>query len=385
MQKHLVLVGGGHAHMTMLVRCRDLVDRGFSVTLVSASPYHYYSGMGPGMLAGIYQPRDIRFHVRKTALDRGADFIEDRVVRVDAGNRLLHLRSGGTVGYDVASFNTGSDVVLPERAQDHENVFPVKPIVSLRAAQRAIIARLQRGAAEIAVIGGGPAALEIAGNAWRLARDQGGHGHITIIPGRELLSGHPQRVRSTARASLLRRGIAVLDGSYGERIERSAVVLTGGQRLPADIILVATGIRPSSLFRDSGLPVGPDNGLLVNRFLQSTASPGIFGGGDAISFEPRPLAKVGVYAVRENMVLYRNILAALAGGALVPFEPQRDFMLIFNMGDDRAIMTRRDLVMDGWLAWKLKDWIDRSFMKKFQVSGERDEAAPEQGAQHGHS
>jgi NADH dehydrogenase FAD-containing subunit len=41
MPKHLVLVGGGHAHMTLLVRANDFTEKGIRVTLVSASPYHY--------------------------------------------------------------------------------------------------------------------------------------------------------------------------------------------------------------------------------------------------------------------------------------------------------------------------------------------------------
>jgi NADH dehydrogenase FAD-containing subunit len=385
MPKHLVLVGGGHAHLTMLVNCRTYLERGFRVTVISASPYHYYSGMGPGLLAGTYRPQDVRFHIRKMVIDRGAAFVEDQVTRVDAQKRLLFLRSGGNVGYDVVSFNTGSDVTLPPGEQDGNSVFPVKPIVSLLAARRAIISRMRQGGIGIAVIGGGPAGVEMAGNAWRLARDQGGGARITVIPGSELLSGYPPRLRSLARQSLLRRGIAVRDGSYAGRIERNAVVLASGERLPADIILVATGIAPSSLFRDSGLPVGPEGGLLVNRFLQSTAHPEIFGGGDAISFEPRPLAKVGVYAVRQNMILERNVLAALGGGAPAPFEPQRKFMLIFNMGDDRGLLTRNGFVLDGRLAWKLKDRIDRSFMRKFQVSGERDETFDDKEGQHGHS
>jgi NADH dehydrogenase FAD-containing subunit len=206
-----------------------------------------------------------------------------------------------------------------------------------------------------------------------------------MVPGKELLAGFPKRLQAIARGSLLRRNIAVRDGFFVERIEKNSVILTGGEVLQADIILVASGIRPSLLFRDSGLPVGSDNGLLVNRFLQSTAYPEIFGGGDAICFEPRPLAKVGVYAVRQNLVLYQNILAALTGGELIPFEPQQDYMLIFNMGDNNAIMTKRNIAWHGFLSWKLKDRIDRSFMTKFQVSGERDEAIPTEEADHGHS
>ena len=383
MPKQLVLVGGGHAHLTMLARCRDYVDRGFRVTLISASSYHYYSGMGPGLLAGVYRPQDVRFHVGKMVADRGAQFIEDRLMRVDAVRRLLHLRSGRTVAYDVVSFNIGSDVALPPVSNGCDRVFPVKPIVSLLAARRAIIKLLGEGRPEIVVIGGGPAGLEIAGNVWRLVRDQAGQAHITVIPGRELLSGYTRRVQDLARRSLLRRGIAVRDGRYAGRIEKEEIVLDNGEAQKADIVLVATGIRPSPLFRDSGLPVGPDGGLLVNRFLQSTTHPELFGGGDAICFGPLSLPKVGVYAVRQNMILYRNTLASLEGTGLVPFEPQRDFLLIFNLGDGRAIMTKRGLACEGRLAWRLKDRIDRSFMKKFQVSGER--SAPDEEEPHGHS
>ena len=373
MPKHLVLVGGGHAHLTLLVRARDFADRGVRVTLVSASPYHYYSGMGPGLLAGTYQPQDIRFHVKKTVIDRGADFIEDRVVRVDGKARQLHLVSGRVLGYDVASFNTGSDVAIPPQEQGISSVFPVKPIASLLAAQRAIIEHIRNGQTDITVIGGGPAGLEIAGNAWRLAQDRGGHAHITLVPGKELLKGFPKRLQTLARRSLQRRGIMVRDGFYAERINKDHVILSKAEALPSDIVLVATGVRPATLFKDSGLAVGPDSGILVNRILQSTTYPEIFGGGDAICFEPRPLAKVGVYAVRENSILYLNLLASLTNGKLVPFEPQQNYLLIFNMGDDTAIMTKKGFVWHGWLPWKLKDRIDRSFMKKYQVSGERDE------------
>jgi NADH dehydrogenase FAD-containing subunit len=214
----------------------------------------------------------------------------------------------------------------------------------------------------------------MTGNVWRLVNDNQGHAHITLIPGNRMFESYPDRLHDMARASFLRRGISVREGAYAATIGRNEVVLSDGQRIPADVVLVATGIRPSNIFRDSGLPIGPDGGLLVDRYLRSTAWPEIFGGGDCISFEPRPLAKVGVYAVRQNMILHHNILAALNSGTMTPFEPQKDFLLIFNMGDGRAILIKKNFVWDGRSAWWLKDRIDRAFMRKFQVSGERDEA-----------
>jgi len=57
MGKHLVLVGGGHAHLTVLLNLAMYVERGHSVTLIGPSPYHYYSGMGLGCSPGSIFPR----------------------------------------------------------------------------------------------------------------------------------------------------------------------------------------------------------------------------------------------------------------------------------------------------------------------------------------
>jgi NADH dehydrogenase FAD-containing subunit len=97
------------------------------------------------------------------------------------------------------------------------------------------------------------------------------------------------------------------------------------------------------------------------------------GGGDCISLQGHNLAKVGVYAVRENPILYHNLRVALEGGTMKSFIPQKAFLLIFNMGDGKGIYWKKNWVWDGRSAFLLKDYIDRSFMKKFQVSGERDE------------
>ena len=56
-----------------------------------------------------------------------------------------------------------------------------------------------------------------------------------------------------------------------------------------------------------------------------------------------------------------------------PFIPQNTFLLIFNMGNGKGIFWKKNWVRDGRPAFLLKDYIDRSFMKKFQVSGERNE------------
>lgn len=184
----------------------------------------------------------------------------------------------------------------------------------------------------------------------------------------------PEKVRTLALRSLTGRGVEVIEETYLKEVQTNLALLQDGRMLPFDMLFLALGVRPSALFQNSGLPTGPDGGLLVNDFLQSVAHPEIFGGGDCIYFQPQPLDKVGVYAVRENPILFHNLLAALEGRKMRRFKPSEAYLLIFNMGDGRAIFRKKQLVFNLRLAFWLKDYIDRRFMRKFQISGELEEA-----------
>ncbi len=374
MSKHLVLVGGGHAHLMVLSNLAHYVERGHTVTLIGPSPYHYYSGMGPGLLSGIYRPQDVRFHVKKMAEDRGGTFVQDRVFGIDPSQRTLNLESGNRVSYDVVSFNTGSDVPLgPLVSTPQENIVAVKPVFNLLQARRLIVPRLKQKPMNFIVIGGGPAGVEITANIWRLVNENHGKALIRLIAGRKLLVGLPEKVQGLALRSLTDRGITVTEGNHVKEMTRDEIRLTDGSSHPFDVAFMALGVQPSRIFRDSGIPTGPDGGLLVNSFLQSVAHPEMFGGGDCVSFAEQPLAKVGVYAVRQNPILYHNLLATLEGREMKAFIPQKDYMLIFNMGNGRGILWKKNFLWEGRLAFLLKDYIDRKFMRKFQVAGELDE------------
>ncbi|MGO9620127.1 MAG: NAD(P)/FAD-dependent oxidoreductase [Desulfobaccales bacterium] len=324
MGKKLVLVGGGHAHLTCLKKLKHIIDRGHQATLISPATYHYYSGMGPGMLAGTYQAREIRFNVKKMAEAAGGAFIYGSVAEVDYRRQLLHLSSGQKIDFDVVSFNTGSSIpVEPVTIKSEENnVFSVKPIDNLLKARVRILELIKKGVPRLLVVGGGPAGLEIAGNSWRLIHDQGKKPQIALLAGKKLLSQFPEKVRRLALESLESRGIEVWEGPYLSRLKPGRAILDDGRQVSCDLTFLALGVKPSPIFAGSGLPTGTDGGLLVNNFLHSIASPSIFGGGDCISFQGAPLDKVGVYAVRQNPILYYNLLASLEEWQqLKPFHP----------------------------------------------------------------
>lgn len=370
MGKHLVLVGGGHAHMTVLLRLEEYVDAGHDVTLISLSPYHFYSGMGPGLLSGMYRRNEALFDIKRMAESRGGKFIEGRVVRIDPGERIILLKSGREIGYDFVSFNTGSEVPRNFVIADDRDIVFAKPVGNLLNAHHHVKERAKKGVMSIAVVGGGATGVEIAGNLWRLIDQGSTSAKISLIDGGRVLSGYPDRVRRLAMDSLLQRDVSIHEGEYVHSFKDNQIVLKSGKTFEISLVFLAAGVKPSPIFQDSNLPTGDDGGLLVNRFLQSTAYREIFGGGDCISLQSYRLARVGVYAVRQNPILHYNIRASLQGKPLRAFDPGGPYLLILNLGDGRGILWKKNFVWEGRSAFIFKDYLDRRFMRRFQVSGE---------------
>lgn len=368
MGKHLVLVGGGHAHMVTLAKLHTFVEKGHRVSVIGPSDHHYYSGMGPGMLGKTYTPAEIRFATRQVVEKQKGTFIRDKAVQILAPEKKVVLASGQTVGYDVVSFNAGSYVPRFDLPADAGDVYSVKPIERLMEAQARILELAAQKKVAIGVLGGGPASVEVAGNIWQLVHDAGGSlPQITIFAGKRLMSRFPENFRSRVQRSLVQRGITINTNGYVQSVRPGRVTLDSGETQPLDLIFLAVGVKPNPIFKNSGLATGPDGGLRVNEFLQCVDHPDMFGGGDCIYFEKQPLDKVGVYAVRQNPVLYHNLMAALEEAPLQPFDPGGGYLLIFNLGGGAGVLRKHRLQLSGKTAFWVKDYIDRKFMKKFQA------------------
>lgn len=368
-KKQLVLIGGGHAHMVTLANLGSFIDKGHEVTVIQPSDYHYYSGMGPGMLGGTYAPDDIRFHTKKVVESQGGRFIKDKARLIDPKKQVVLLEeSDEEITYDVLSCNAGSFVPRKGIVEDEQTVFTAKPIEGLLHARRVILERGKQEPLEIGIIGGGPSSLEIAGNIWQLCQEEGIDSvRIRVFAGSKLMKRLPEKIGILAHNIFSKRGIEIIEGAYVKEMGDGKVVLENETSYKADMIFPSTGVSPSKIFAASGLPIGPDGGLLVNTYLQSTEYPNIFGGGDCIHFQSQPLDKVGVYAVRENPVLYNNLMAALSNSELQAFGPGGSYLLIYNLGGGIGILCKWSIIFSGKLAFAIKDYIDRKFIKHFQT------------------
>lgn len=354
--------------MVTLSKLETFISKGYHVTVIQPSNYHYYSGMGPGMLGGTYEAADIRFATKILVESKGGRFVKAHASHFDPKEQVVHLAEREEkITYDVLSCNAGSYVPKNIIEGGGDCVFTSKPIEELKRAKETILEQLNEGAVSIAVLGGGPAAVEIAGNIHQLCKEKSmQQPHIRLFSGRTFMSGRPNRVQKLVRKLLVRKGIEIIENGYVKRVANGEITVENDTTYKADIIFPAIGVRPSKIFSRSGVDVGPDGGLKVNAFLQSTSHSNIFGGGDCIYFADQPLDKVGVYAVRENLVLYNNLMASLEDKPLEKFSPGGDYLLIYNLGDDKGVLSKWFITFSGKIAFTFKDYIDRKFIKMFQ-------------------
>ncbi|MFW5729392.1 MAG: FAD-dependent oxidoreductase, partial [Spirochaetota bacterium] len=282
------------------------------------------------------------------------------------------------LAYDVLSCNIGSSVPLDavEIADEtlwERMVFRTKPIRKLLRARERLIELLDAGSTRCVVIGCGPAAAELAGNVRRLADDctnpeAPSRLTVTVVCRSELLYGRPRSFRGRVAHSLVRRGVEVVHNTVARRVDSDGVHCDGGTTIPADVVLLATGVKPPSLFVDAGLPVDEDGALLVEATLQSVAYEHILGAGDCISFAPRPIRRVGVHAVREQPILYHNLqhLLGVAEAGLRRYRPQEHYLFALNMGDGTGVAMKWGIPFHGRLAFRVKDRLDRRFIQMYQ-------------------
>jgi NADH dehydrogenase FAD-containing subunit len=371
MGKDLILIGGGHAHMVTLANLGHFVRRGHRVTVIGPSEHHYYSGMGPGMLGRTYTPQQIRFDTRRGVEKNGGRFVKAFVSHIDPDRRNVLTACGKSFHYDLLSCNSGSQIPDYMVEGPRDRVYTVKPIEGLiKARQELVRMAATQPLVRIGVVGGGAAGVEMAGNAWSLLSRHSRHDfEVRLFSQGKLLHRFPDKVRGAVLDIFRKRGIKVLEHHRVERISNHHIVLKPGRQYRADLIFLAIGVKPSPIFTASRLPTGPLGGLTVNAYLQSPAYPQIFGGGDCIYFKDHPLNKVGVYAVRQNPVLYHNLMASLTGQPLTAFTPAGAYLLIFNLGKGVGLYYKQGLMLKGRPAFWIKDLIDRRFMRKFQRAG----------------
>jgi selenide,water dikinase len=377
--KQLLLIGGGHSHLSVIKQLGMHPVAGLQVTVISKDIHTPYSGMVPGMIAGHYSHDDAHIDLRKLCEVSGISLIHDQVIEIDPEQQLVFCEQRPSLSYNWLSINIGSQPALTNIPGAENTGAAVKPISTFIRYWQDILetCRIDPKPRNIAIVGGGAASVEVAlACQFQAQKELGVNSQLlkfSLLSGStQLLPSHNQRVQHYMAKMLTDRGIelflghAVLDvGSSGNKQQLN---FSNRQSSIVDEVIWAIHAGSPDWPRQAGLDCDKDGFIRVNQFLQSTSHNTIFAAGDIAHFDPQPLAKSGVYAVRAGKYLADNLRSMVSGKPLKPYRPQKSFLSILMTGNKQAIASKSQFSIAGEWVWRWKDFIDRGFMDKFRIT-----------------
>ncbi len=276
-----VIVGGVAGGMSAATRLRRLKPDAEIVVFERGEHVSYANCGLPYHVGGVIADReDLLLQTPQRLRERfGLDVrINSDVLSVDRDARTIRVRdlTNGRVydeSWDNLVLSPGAAPFIP----DLPGIERALPLRSVSDADRLNAAIGQHEPTTAVVVGGGFIGLETAENLHRRGIA------VTVVElDSQVLAPLDPELASAVHAELRSHGVDLALGSGLSKVLPDSVELTDGRLFPADLVVVAIGVRPEvGLARDAGLAIGPRGGVVVDDSMR-TSDPRVYAVGDAV-------------------------------------------------------------------------------------------------------
>jgi selenide,water dikinase len=365
--QRLVLVGGGHTHVQVLLGfAKHRLPSGTELCVVLDRPTSLYSGMVPGVVAGRYQPGEAEIDLLALSRRAGARVVLARCIGFELAERQVLVHDAAPVRYEILSIDVGAAVAAPPESSGSLPVWPARPIVRL-VDELLAFAKVSPRGLTVAVVGAGTAGVELAFALHARLRSRHTKATVMLVErGPVLVPELPRAAQETLRRKASERGIGVVVECAVTRVTNRGLLCADRLTVPCDMVVWATEAEGLDWVRQSRLPLDTEGFIRVHSTLQVVGHDAVFASGDCASVSGFPrLPKSGVQAVRAGPVLGQNLRAQLSGKPLRRFAPERDALVLVNLADGTALASKWGRTATGPLAMWLKDAIDRRYVSQF--------------------
>jgi len=313
--KRVAIVGAGVAGNAAAEMLRR---RGFAgtITMFGADPATPYDrpNLSKDYLAGTAEESWLPLHSASFYKRHDIELLTGtRVKAVNAAVKKVMLESGDAREFDRLLLATGADPIrLNVPGADQRHVFYLRTL----ADSEAIIAAATKGKRAV-IVGASFIGLEAAAS----LKTRGLDVHVVAPEAMPLVKVFGDKLAAYIKSLHEQHGVKFSLQRSVSAIGAADVTLDNGMKLPADIVVIGIGVRPSlDLPKQMGLAI--DNGVVVDEYLQSSVA-GVFAAGDIASFPYRTGGRIRVehfvVAERQGQCAAENMLGARRKYDDVPF------------------------------------------------------------------
>ena len=219
----------------------------------------------------------------------------------------------------------------------------------------------------IAIVGGGPTGVEMAGAIAELIRgplksDQANaaaHIQVSLIEaGPRLLPPFAPSLSARTKKDLEKLGVKVLLNTAVKAIEHRKIILKDDSVLNSEITIWAAGVKGSDAMAQLNLPTN-GNRVAVEPTMQVKNYPNIWALGDiagALGKDGRPLPMVAPVAIQQGKFIAKQIARLMAKKSLTDFK-YLDKGSMATIGRNKAVVQVKGLKISGPIAWLIWLWL----------------------------
>jgi NADH dehydrogenase len=364
---NVVILGAGFGGLT----AARALSKHAQVTLIDRHNFQTFLPLlyqvSTAGLAADHVAYPIRGALRKT----NVQFRMGTPEKLNSAANELTLKDGQVVKYDHLVIAMGSTTADFGIAGVKENALGMKTVgeaLTIRSeVMRSYEEMCQQGNKDnldIAIVGGGPTGVEMAGAFAELVRgplrsdyaDAANRVRVSIIEaGPRLVPSFSESLSNKTQKDLEKLGVKVLTNTSVKEVLPDSILTLDGNTIPADTTVWAAGVKGVPAMDLLHLPVTRGR-IDVSSTLQVTGYENIWALGDiagVVGADGVPLPMVAPVAMQQGRFLAKQIQALTAAKPLENFK-YKDKGSMATIGRHKAIVEVKGIRISGpiaWLAW----------------------------------
>lgn len=383
----VVIVGGGFAGLALAKKLRK---QQFQVVMLDRNNYHTFQPLLYQVATGGLEPDSIAYPIRKIFQGNPKlSFRMAEVERIDPEQKKVETNIGD-ISYDHLVVATGSQTNFFGFAQQEEHMMGLKSVPEALNLRSFILQNFEKASVlpdalaqdsliNIAIVGGGPTGVELAGALGEMKKfvfpkdypdlDMSRMRIVLLEAGPKLLGGMSENASARALKDLQALDVEVNLNAKVSFYDGAVLITEDGFKLPTETLIWAAGVKgqfPEGISSDK---IVGGNRVQVDAFNRVLGYDGLYVLGDAAAMitpeTPRGYPMMAPVAIQQGEQLGANLVRLKKGQDWKPFK-YFDKGTMATIGRNKAVVNFLGQTFHGIVAWLMWMFVHIMYLVGFR-------------------